>query len=47
MQSFSVHLFAKLPVEPILTLADYRDAIIKRIIVVALQVAQRPAPPTR
>jgi len=38
MQSFSIHLFAKLPVEPILTLADYRDAIIKRIIVVALQV---------
>jgi hypothetical protein len=38
MQSFSAHIFAKLPVQPIRTLADYRDAIVKRIVVVAMQI---------
>jgi hypothetical protein len=38
MQSFSAHIFAKVPVQPIRTLADYRDAIVKRIVVVAMQI---------
>jgi hypothetical protein len=31
-------VFAKFPVEPIRTLADYRRALIKRLVVVAMQV---------
>ncbi len=31
-------MFAKFPVEPIRTLADYRRALIKRLVVVAMQV---------
>ena len=38
MQCFSMHLFAKFPVEPITTLAQYRAAITKRLVMVALQV---------
>jgi hypothetical protein len=38
MQSASVHVFAKFPVEPIRSLADYRRALIKRLVVVAMQV---------
>jgi hypothetical protein len=38
MQCASVHVFAKFPVEPIRTLADYRRALIKRLVVVAMQV---------
>ena len=38
MQCASVHIFAKFPVEPIRSLADYRRALIKRLVVVAMQV---------
>ena len=38
MQCASVHVFAKFPVEPIRSLADYRRALIKRLVVVAMQV---------
>ncbi|KAJ1472127.1 hypothetical protein T484DRAFT_1841566, partial [Baffinella frigidus] len=38
MQCFSMHIFAKFPVEPIETLAQYRAAITKRLVMVALQV---------
>ena len=38
MQCASIHVFAKFPVEPIRSLAEYRRALIKRLVVVAMQV---------
>jgi len=38
MQGVSLHVFAKFPVEPIVTLQDYLAAVVKRLVVVALQV---------
>jgi len=38
LQAFSFHLFAKRPIEPVETLADFRRAIMRRIALAALQI---------
>lgn len=38
VQSFSLHVFAKRPIEPITKLGDFRRAIMKRIALAALQI---------
>ena len=38
IQAFSFHLFAKRPIERIVTLADYRRSVMKRIGILALQI---------
>mmetsp|Transcript_27617 Transcript_27617/g.35886 ORF Transcript_27617/g.35886 Transcript_27617/m.35886 type:complete len:1126 (-) Transcript_27617:270-3647(-) len=38
LQSFSFHLFAKRPIEPIRTLGDFRNTIMKRVALAALQI---------
>lgn len=37
-QAFSLHVFAKRPIEPINALGDFRRAIMKRIALAALQI---------
>lgn len=37
-QAFSLHVFAKRPIEPITSLGDFRRAIMKRIALAALQI---------
>ena len=38
LQAFSFHLFAKRPVEPVLSLGDYRATVMRRLVLAALQV---------
>ncbi|CAN0465327.1 unnamed protein product, partial [Ectocarpus sp. 12 AP-2014] len=38
VQAFSLHVFAKRPIEPITSLGDFRRAIMKRIALAALQI---------
>ncbi|CAN0578587.1 unnamed protein product, partial [Ectocarpus sp. 12 AP-2014] len=38
LQAFSLHVFAKRPIEPITSLGDFRRAIMKRIALAALQI---------
>uniref|UniRef100_A0A7S1BTA2 Peptidase M16 C-terminal domain-containing protein n=1 Tax=Corethron hystrix TaxID=216773 RepID=A0A7S1BTA2_9STRA len=38
LQSFSLHLFCKRVIEPIITLADFRKSIARRIVLAALQI---------
>ena len=41
MQSFSLHVYDKYPLAPVKTMADFRLALVRRIVMVALQVRAR------